>query len=52
MLMSDAVKLAVLTVIFGCGAALLSYRFYAAYHRWSFREFAGKAHLPGILGTH
>ena len=50
MLMSDAVKLAVLTVIFGCGAALLSYRFYAAYRRWSFREFTGKAHLPGILG--
>ena len=51
MLMSDVVKLAVLTVIFGCGAALLSYRFYAAYRRWSFREFSGKAHLPGILGT-
>jgi hypothetical protein len=50
MLMSDAVKLAVLAVIFGCGAALLSYRFYAAYRRWSFREFSGKAHLPGILG--
>ena len=51
MLMSDAVKLAVLTVIFGCGAALLSYRFYVAYRRWSFGEFSGKAHLPGILGT-
>ena len=51
MLMSDVVTLAVLTVIFGCGAALLSYRFYAAYRRWSFREFSGKAHLPGILGT-
>ena len=51
MLMSDAVKLAVLAVIFGCGAALLSYRFYAAYRRWSFGEFSGKAHLPGILGT-
>ena len=51
MLMSDVVTLAVLTVIFGCGAALLSYRFYAAYRRWSFREFTGKAHLPGILGT-
>ena len=51
MLMSDAVKLAVLTVIFGCGAALLSHRFYAAYRRWSFAEFTGKAHLPGILGT-
>ena len=51
MLMSDAVTLAVLTVIFGCGAALLSYRFYAAYRSWSFREFSGKAHLPGILGT-
>ena len=49
--MSDAVRLVVLTVILGCGAALLSYRFYAAYHRWSFGEFAGKAHLPGILGT-
>ena len=51
MLMSDAVELAVLTVIFGCGKALFSYRFYAAYRRWSFREFTGKAHLPGILGT-
>jgi hypothetical protein len=51
MLMSDAATLAVLTVIFGCGAALLSYRFYVAYHRWSFGQFAGKAHLPGILGT-
>ena len=51
MLISDAAKLAVLTVILGCRAALLSYRFYAAYHRWSFREFVGKAHLPGILGT-
>ena len=50
MLMSDAVKLAVLAVIFGCGAALLSYRFYAAYRRWSFKEFTGRAHLPGILG--
>jgi len=49
--MSDAVTLVVLTVILGCRAALLSYRFYAAYHRWSFREFVGKAHLPGILGT-
>ena len=51
MLMSDAVKLAVLTVTFGCGAALLSYRFYAVYRRWSFGKFTGKAHLPGILGT-
>ena len=51
MLISDVARLAVLTVVFGCGAALLSYRFYAAYHRWSFREFVGKAHLPGILGT-
>ena len=51
MLMSDAVKLAVLIVIFGCGGALLSYRFYVAYRRWSFGEFSGKAHLPGILGT-
>ena len=51
MLMSDAVNLAVLTVTFGCGAALLSYRFYAVYRRWSFGKFAGKAHLPGILGT-
>jgi len=51
MLISDVARLAVLTVVFGCGAALLSYRFYAVYHRWSFREFVGKAHLPGILGT-
>jgi hypothetical protein len=50
MLMSDAVRLAVLTIIFGCGAALLSYRFHAVYRRWPFREFSGKAHLPGILG--
>ena len=50
MLMGDAVKLAVLTVNFGCGTALLSYRFYAAYRRWPIKEFTGKAHLPGILG--
>ena len=51
MLMSDAVKLAVLIVIFGCGTALLSHRFYTAYRGWPFREFNGKAHLPGLLGT-
>ena len=51
MLKSDVVRLVVLTVMFGCGAALLSYRFYAAYRRWSFREFVGKAHVPGSLGT-
>jgi hypothetical protein len=38
-------------VIFACGSILLSYRFYAAYHKWSLREFTGKSHLPGILGT-
>ena len=38
-------------LIFACGAALLSYRFYAAYHGWALKEFSYKAHLPGILGT-
>jgi hypothetical protein len=38
-------------VIFACGAALLSYRFYAVYRGWSLKEFSYKPHLPGILGT-
>jgi hypothetical protein len=39
------------TLIFACGTALLSYRFYAAYHAWGLREFGYKSHLPGILGS-
>jgi hypothetical protein len=44
------VKLIVPALIFACGPALLSYRFYAAYRRWSVGEFSYKPHLPGILG--
>jgi hypothetical protein len=51
MSLSDSVLLAVPTVIFACGAALLSHRFYAAYRGWSRKEFLYKSHLPGILGT-
>jgi hypothetical protein len=46
-----AMMFAMPTLIFACGAALLSYRFYAAYHAWALGEFGYKSHLPGILGT-
>ena len=49
--LSNGLLLTVPAVIFACGVALLSYRFYAAYHGWSLGKFAGKSHLPGILGT-
>ena len=49
--LSTGLLLTVPAVIFACGAALLSYRFYAAYHGWSLGDFTGKSHLPGILGT-
>src|SRR5262245_32299029 len=52
--MTDYATLLLLTVpavIFACGAALLSYRFYAAYHGWLLGAFTGKSHLPGIFGT-
>lgn len=38
-------------LVFACGAALLSYRFYAAYRGWALKDFSYKSHLPGILGT-
>lgn len=50
MSLRDVVMLAMPPVIFACGAALLSHRFYAAYRGWSIREFGSKAHLPGLLG--
>jgi hypothetical protein len=46
-----AMMFAIPIMIFACGMALLSYRFYAAYHAWAFKEFGYRAHLPGILGT-
>ena len=49
--LSTGLLLTVPAVLFACGSALLSYRFYAAYHGWSLGEFTGKSHLPGILGT-
>ena len=49
--LSTGLLLTISAVIFACGAALLSYRFYAAYHGWSLGDFTGKSHLPGILGT-
>jgi hypothetical protein len=50
MLQSDAVTLALPIVIFACGVALLSHRFYATYHGWPLGAFGYKLHLPGILG--
>jgi hypothetical protein len=47
---SDVVNLVVLTAILACGAALLSYRFYAVYRGWPLGEFSYRPHLPGILG--
>lgn len=47
---SDAVTLALPIVIFACGVALLSHRFYAMYHGWPLGAFGYKLHLPGILG--
>jgi len=47
----DMVTLLVVpALIFACGAALLSYRFYAVYRGWSLGQFRFRAHLPGILG--
>jgi uncharacterized membrane protein YGL010W len=46
-----ALTFALPILIFACGMALFSYRFYAAYHAWAFKEFGFRAHLPGILGT-
>ena len=50
MTLSTVAMFAVPTVIFASGTALLSYRFYDAYHRWALKEFSYKAHLPGVLG--
>ena len=47
----DVVILTLPTAIFACGLAMLSYRFYAVYRGWSLKEFGGKSHVPGILGT-
>ena len=49
--LSDVLMFVVPTLIFACGAALLSYRFFAAYHRWPMGDFRYKLHVPGILGT-
>jgi hypothetical protein len=51
MMLNAAMMFAMPTLIFACGTALLSYRFYAAYHAWAPKEFGYKSHLPGILGT-
>ena len=48
---SDILTFALPIMIFACGSALLSYRFYAAYGRWPIGDFPYKSHLPGILGT-
>ena len=47
---SDVAKLMAPALIVACGAALLSYRFYAVYRGWSLRELSYGPHLPGILG--
>jgi len=43
--------LSALALIFACGTALLSYRFYAVYGEWSLGELRYKPHIPGILGV-
>jgi hypothetical protein len=47
---SDVAMFVAPPVIFACGVALLSYRFYDTYHGWPLREFSLKSHLPGMLG--
>ena len=49
--LNDVLMFALPTMIFACGAALLSHRFYAAYQRWPIGDFSYKLHLPGILGV-
>ena len=49
--LNNVLTLVVPTMIFACGAALLSHRFYAAYQRWPIGDFRFKLHLPGILGV-
>lgn len=49
--LNDALMFSVPTVIFACGAAMLSYRFFAEYQRWPIGKFRYRSHLPGILGT-
>jgi hypothetical protein len=51
MVFSAVAMFTVPTLIFACGIALLSYRFYDAYHGWALGEFSYKSHLPGLLGT-
>jgi hypothetical protein len=51
MSLNDAAMLALPIAIFACGVALLSHRFYVAYHGWPLGVFGYKEHLPGILGT-
>jgi hypothetical protein len=48
---ADVVKLVVPALILACGAALLSYRFFAVYRGWSLGDFASRPHLPGLLGV-
>lgn len=47
--MIDLLLLALQVVVFACGMALLSYRFYAVYRRWTGTGPAYRAHLPGIF---
>jgi membrane-bound ClpP family serine protease len=51
MTLTDVVTLAVPTMVFACGIALLSHRFFVVYKGWSMREFSYGSHVPGILGT-
>ena len=48
---ADTATLVVSALIFACGRALLSYRFYLVYRGWALGEFSYRPHLPGILGT-
>ena len=47
---NDVAKLMAPALILACGAALLSYRFFAVYRGWSLRDVSYGPHLPGILG--
>ncbi len=49
--LNDALMFVVPTMLFACGAALLSYRFFAVYRRWPIGEFGYRLHLPGIVGV-
>jgi len=48
---SEMATLVVSALIFACGRALLSYRFYVVYRGWALGGFGYRQHLPGMLGV-